>query len=82
MLLRDQLLVNEGDEFTIDEFIMWRGPQKNEENKLFDSVIRKNIYNKSMYEENLKLRLRYTFVNKFMTAIDRRCTYTLTKYMF
>jgi len=61
---------------------MWRGPQQNQRNKLFDAIISKNISQKTEYEENLKLRLRYTFVNKHTKAVNRRCAYTLTKYIF
>lgn len=82
LLLRDQLLINHGDILTINEFVMWRGPQQNKKNKLFDAILSKKHTNNAMYEEDLKLRLRYTFVNKLMKAVDRRCSYTLTKYLF
>lgn len=78
LLLRDQLLVEEGDEFTLNEFHMWRGPQINQENELLG----KNSFQRSETEENLKLRLSYTFVNKYVKAIDRRCVYTLTKQLY
>lgn len=81
LLLRDQLLVLEGDKFTINEFSMQRGPQNNEL-KDASSTISKNNSKKSEFEDSLKLRLNYTFVNKYTKAIDRRCIYTITKYLF
>lgn len=83
LLLRDQLLVEEGDEFTLNEFHMWRGPQENQENKLLGINPKdKNSFQKSETEEHLKLRLRYTFVNKYVKAIDRRCVYVLPKQLY
>lgn len=83
LLLRDQLLVVQGDEFTINEFHMWRGPQKNQvDNPFENATVNESSKDRSQQEENIKLRLRYTFVNQFMKAIDRRCAYTLTKQLF
>lgn len=82
LLLRDQLIVREGDDFIINEFHMWRGPQENEENKLFEGTVCENTCNKKAFEENLKIRLSYTFVNKYNKAIDRRCAYILVKKFF
>lgn len=81
LLLRDQLIVEDGDEVIINEFHIWRGSQKNELNKLFD-VACKSTYKGSQYEDNLKLRFRYSFVNKHIKAVDRCCVYILTKYLF
>lgn len=75
------MIVEEGDEVIINEFLMWRGPQKNKLNKLFDAVCNSTCKT-SQYEENLKLRLRYTFVNKHIKAVNRCCIYTLTKHLF
>lgn len=59
---------------------MWRGPQINNP---FENRTCNNICNNSRREEeNLKFRLRYTFVNKIMKTIDRRCAYTLVKDLF
>lgn len=80
LLLRDQLLVVQGDEFILNEFHMWRGPQVN--NPFENSIASNSSCNNSLQEENLKLRLRYTFINQFMKAIDRRCAYTLIKNLF
>jgi len=33
-------------------------------------------------DENLKLRLRYSFANKNIKVIDRRCAYILIKHLF
>lgn len=83
LLLRDQLLINKGDEFTINEFSMWRGPQQNQVNKALDETNScKNTPKYSLYEESLKLRLRYTFVNKYIKAVDRRCAYTISRYLY
>lgn len=83
LLLRDQLLVEEGDEFILNEFHMWRGPQEYQDNRLRGVNFKnKNSFQRSETEENLKLRLRYTFVNKHIKAIDRRCVYTLNKQLF
>jgi len=82
LLLRDQLPVLEGDKFTINEFSMQRGPQNNKLKDDASSTISKNNIRKFEYEESLKLRLNYTFVNKYTKAIDRRCIYTITKYLF
>lgn len=81
LLLRDQLLVENKNEFIINEFYMWRGPQQNGNNKLFEIItVGKSPYDKSKYEQNLKLRLCYTFVNQYMKAINRRCVYTLSNH--
>jgi len=83
LLLRDQLLVNENDEFIINEFCMWRGPQSNQGNTPSNETTNNEIIClRSAYEENLKLRLMYTFVNEQTKAINRRCAYTVTKYLF
>lgn len=82
LLLRDQLLVVEGDEFIINEFHMWRGKQNLVNNPFEKTTVSKSSSNNSPDEENIKLRLRYTFVNTYMKAIDRRCAYTLTKQLF
>lgn len=80
LLLRDQLMIFQGDEFIINEFHMWRGPQINNP---FENTTSCKIYNNSLHdEENLKFRLRYTFVNNIMKAIDRRCAYTIIKDLF
>lgn len=82
LLLRDELIVRQGDEFKINEFHMWRGPQLGLENKLFKRTSNANIYKKIENDENLKLCLKYTFVNKIIKAIDRRCAYVLVKHLF
>jgi len=83
LLLRDQLLVEQGDKFKINEFRMWRGPQKSENTMLVgEDTITKSTCNRFGPEENLKLRLRYTFINKKTKAINRRCAYTLAKQLF
>lgn len=83
LLLRDQLLVNNEDEFIINELHIWRGPQKNSTNKLLDKIIcSKNYYGNSNYEQSLKFRLSYTFKNKYIQATNRRCLYTLNKHLF
>lgn len=83
LLLRDQLIIQSGDLFTINEFTMWRGPQKDKLNKQFDQqIINKNTCDRSNYDECLKLRLRYSFINEYMKATDRQCAYTLNKYVF
>lgn len=82
LLLRDQLLVIEGDKFIINEFIMQRGPQDNKSKYDPSTTIYENTSKKSVCEDSLKLRLNYTFVNKYTKAIDRRCIYTITKYLF
>lgn len=81
LMLRDQLLVEQGDKFRINEFRMWRGPQQSEANMLIGEIT-KSTRNRFGPEENLKLRLRYTFVNKYTKAINRRCAYTLVKQLF
>lgn len=83
MLLRDELLVENGDVFVINEFSMQRGPQQNPREELCDETIDcQNTLKKVRYEDNLKLRLRYTFVNKYIKAMNRRCAYTVIKYLF
>lgn len=83
LLLRDQLLVNNGDRFILNELHIWRGPQKNSINKMFDRIISsKNYYGNSNYEQNLKFRLSYTFMNKYIQATNRQCLYILNKYLF
>lgn len=93
LLLRDQLIVNQGDEFIINDFSMWRGHQENKmwknydsknksKDKLFQKISTIRIKDKPSHDENLKLRLKYTFVNKHMKAINRRCAYTLKKELF
>jgi len=86
LLLRDQLLVEQGNKFIINEFRMWRGPQTTQQTQKTMSVgektITKSTSNRFGPEENLKLRLRYTFVNKYTKANNRRCAYTLTKQLF
>jgi len=78
LLLRDQLLIFNGDKFTINEFTMWRGPQINQENKQFDTIYQKTCkYLK--YEENLKIRFKYSFTGKNNRAINRGCVYTVQK---
>lgn len=79
MLLRDQLLVENGDVFEINEFCMLRGPQQNPKKETIDC---QNTLKRFRYEENLKLRLRYTFINKYVKAMNRRCAYTVIKYLF
>ncbi|XP_060847189.1 protein arginine N-methyltransferase 1-like [Rhopalosiphum padi] len=81
LLLRDQLLVEQGDKFKINEFHMWRGPQQNQI-LVGEDTITKSTRDKCGPEENLKLRLNYTFVNKYTKAINRRCAYTLVKQLF
>lgn len=82
-MLRDQLLIEEGDEFIINEFRMWRGPQKIQTNNLNGEVaIINSTCNRFGQEENLNIRLRYTFVNKCIKVINRRCAYTLVKQLF
>lgn len=81
LLLRDQLLVEQGDKFKINEFHMWRGPQQNQI-LVGEDTITKSTCNRYGQEENLKLRLNYTFVNQYTKAINRRCAYTLTKQLF
>lgn len=59
---------------------MWRGPQ-NQDNTLHETV--DNVLLKKFdYSENLKLRLQYTFVNKCMSALNRRCAYILERGLF
>ncbi|VVC44125.1 Protein arginine N-methyltransferase,S-adenosyl-L-methionine-dependent methyltransferase [Cinara cedri] len=83
LLLRDQLLVNNGNEFMINELHIWRGPQTNLINKLFDRIVsRKSSLKSCTYEQDLKIRLRYTFVNKYTKAVDRRCIYILNKHLY
>lgn len=83
LLLRDQLLVEQGDKFKINEFRMWRGPQLSQKTMLVgEDTINKSTCNRFGPEENLKLRLRYTFINKKTKAINRRCAYTLVKQLF
>ncbi|XP_060858397.1 uncharacterized protein LOC132935795 [Metopolophium dirhodum] len=83
LLLRDQLLVEQGDKFKINEFRMWRGPQQSQKTMLVgEDTINKSTCNRFGPEENLKLRLRYTFINKKTKAINRRCAYTLAKQLF
>lgn len=80
-MLRDQLLVEEGDQFVLNEFIMIRGPKG--ENKQFEITNNcESTSKKSEYEDSLQLRLCYTFINKYTKAIDRRCAYTVTKYLY
>lgn len=81
LLLRDQLLVEQGDKFKINEFHMWRGPQQNQI-LVGEDTITKSTCNRHGSEENLKLRLNYTFVNQYTNAINRRCAYTLVKQLF
>lgn len=82
LLLRDQLIIKEGDEFFINEFHIWRGPQENTENKSLEGIVVGNTLKITTCDENLKIRLRYTFVNKYNKAIDRRCAYIITKKLF
>jgi len=83
LLLRDQLLVEQGDKFIINEFRMWRGPQQSQQTMLVgENTIIKSTCNRFGPEENLKLRLRYTFINKNTKAINRRCAYTLAKQLY
>lgn len=79
LLLRDQLLVENKNEFIINEFYMWRGPQENGKNELFEKITAgRSLYDKIKYERNLKLRLSYTFENQHMKVLNRRCVYCLT----
>jgi len=83
LLLRDQLLVEQGDKFKINEFRMWRGPQQSQKTMLVgENTITKSTCTRFGPEENLKLRLRYTFINNKTKAINRRCAYTLVKQLF
>lgn len=76
LLLRDELVLEKDDIFIINDFRIWRGPNQHKaDNETINTL-------KSSDEENLKLRLKYTFVNKHMEAIDRRCAYTLIKHLF
>ncbi|XP_027840234.2 uncharacterized protein LOC114121922 [Aphis gossypii] len=81
LLLRDQLLVEQGDKFKINEFHMWRGPQQNQI-IVGEDTITKSTCDRYGQEENLKLRLNYTFINQYTKAINRRCAYTLSKQLF
>jgi len=79
-LLRDQLLIKQGDEFKLNDFHMWRGPQK-QENTLHETI-GDNHVKEFDYSENLKLRLQYTFVNKYTNAVNRRCAYILERNLY
>lgn len=58
---------------------MWRGPQENGNNELFERITAgKSPCDKIKYDQNLKLRLSYTFVNQHMKVFNRRCVYCLT----
>ncbi|XP_025196022.1 probable protein arginine N-methyltransferase 1.2 [Melanaphis sacchari] len=81
LLLRDQLLVEQGDKFKINEFYMWRGPQQKQK-LVGENIITKSTRNRYGPEENLKLRLNYTFINQHIKAINRHCAYTLVKQLF
>lgn len=80
LLLQDQLIVEQNDIFIINDFRMWRGSQ-NRPYKPYNKNIAKTCL-KSRNEENLKLRMRYTFVNRHMKVVDRCCAYTLIKDLY
>lgn len=77
-MLRNQLIIEQKDNFVIKEFYIWRGPQQDQANKLHDRASRK------LEDENLKLQLRYTFVNIYIKAVNvnRHCIYTFKKMLF